>query len=55
MTAEKEIKYGLYKRKSTDDERQVLSLGSQKSEAIKRLPNLKIMDLPDESVSAFKP
>ncbi|KKT87182.1 MAG: hypothetical protein A3J46_00200 [Candidatus Yanofskybacteria bacterium RIFCSPHIGHO2_02_FULL_41_11] len=55
MTAEKEIKYGLYKRKSTDDERQVLSLGSQKSEAIKRFPNLKIIDLPDESVSAFKP
>lgn len=51
----KEIVYGLYKRKSTDDERQVLSLGSQKSEALKRFPNLKMVTLPDESVSAFKP
>ncbi len=52
---QKEIKYGLYKRKSTDDERQVLSLGSQKSDALKRFSNLKIVELDDESVSAFRP
>lgn len=49
------IKYFLYCRKSTDDERQVLSLPSQEEEALRRFGNLKIIKLPPESVSAFKP
>ncbi len=49
------ITYFLYRRKSTDDERQVLSLESQEDEALKRFGNLKIIKLPPESVSAFKP
>ncbi len=53
--ADKTIKYFMYCRKSTDDERQVLSLDSQKTEVLKRFTNLKIIELPPESVSAFKP
>jgi len=49
------ITYASYRRKSTDDERQVLSLGSQKDEIGRNFPNLKITDLEPESVSAFKP
>lgn len=50
------IKYFLYRRKSTDEpDRQILSLESQESEAAKRFSNLKIIKLPPESVSAFKP
>src|SRR3989344_4413513 len=49
------IKYFMYRRKSTDDERQVLSLESQKSEAFRKFPNLKIIELPPESVSAHEP
>jgi len=55
MQDNKKIKYALYCRKSTDDERQVLSLDSQKSEALKRFNDLDISFLPDEAVSAFKP
>ena len=47
--------YLQYCRKSTDDERQVLSLSSQKTEADKRFDNLKRIELPPESVSAFYP
>src|SRR3989338_7444314 len=49
------IKYFLYTRKSTDDERQVLSLKSQKEESQKRFFNLKTTELEPESVSAHKP
>src|SRR3989344_275512 len=50
-----EVKYFLYRRKSTDDERQVLSLDSQRAEVLKRFPNIKIVELLPESVSAHKP
>ena len=49
------IKYFLYRRKSTDDERQVLSLESQEEEAERKFGNLKIIKLPPESISAFTP
>ena len=50
------IKYFLYYRKSTDEkDRQILSLDNQKEEALKRFPNLDIIELPPESVSAFEP
>ncbi len=52
---ETEITYVSYRRKSTDDERQVLSLDSQEGEIKKQFSNLKITELPPESVSAFKP
>ena len=53
---EKTITYFLYVRKSTDEaDRQILSLESQREEAIKRFGNLKIIKLPPESVSAFDP
>lgn len=55
MDSQKPIKYFLYRRKSTDDDRQVLSLDSQETEALKRFSNLKIIKLPAESVSAFEP
>ena len=50
------IKYFLYCRKSTDEpDRQVLSLESQETEALRKFGNLKIIKLPHESVSAFAP
>ncbi|MBI4158445.1 MAG: recombinase family protein [Candidatus Yanofskybacteria bacterium] len=49
------IKYAAYRRKSTDDERQVLSLRSQKDEMERRFPHMKTVELDPESVSAFKP
>jgi site-specific DNA recombinase len=49
------IKYASYRRKSTDDERQVLSLDSQASEIKRKFSHLKIADLDPESVSAHKP
>jgi len=53
---EKAITYFLYRRKSTDEpDRQILSLESQEAEALKRFRDLKIIKLPPESVSAFKP
>ncbi|MCX6760452.1 MAG: recombinase family protein [Candidatus Nealsonbacteria bacterium] len=56
MEKQKVITYFLYCRKSTDEkDRQVLSLGSQESEAVQRFGNLKIIKLPHESVSAFEP
>lgn len=54
-TTTQPITYASYRRKSTDDERQVLSLDSQDAEIRRKFPNLKIVDLPPESVSAFKP
>jgi len=55
-TAKKQLKYFLYTRKSTDEkERQILSLPSQRAEALKRFGDLKIISLPGESVSAFEP
>lgn len=52
----KPITYFLYRRKSTDEpDRQILSLESQETEAVKRFGNLNIIKLPPESVSAFKP
>jgi len=50
-----QIKYFLYRRKSTDDERQVLSLSAQEEEVSRKFPNIKLIKLPPESVSAFKP
>src|SRR3989344_2603345 len=56
MEKEKTITYFLYCRKSTDEsDRQVLSLDSQNEAAVKMFGNLKIIKLPPESVSAFKP
>ena len=53
---EKVITYFLYRRKSTDEkDRQILSLESQETEALRRFSHLKIIKLPPESVSAFKP
>lgn len=53
---EKVTTYFLYCRKSTDEkDRQVLSLGSQETEAVQRFGSLKIIKLPHESVSAFEP
>lgn len=55
-TTNKQLKYFLYTRKSTDEkERQILSLPSQRAEALKRFGDLKIISLPGESVSAFEP
>ncbi len=52
----KDIIYALYKRKSTDEkERQILSLDSQKTDTLKRHPTLKVVEFPDESISAFIP
>ena len=47
--------YFLYRRKSTDDDRQVLSLSSQEEEAQRMSRDIKIIKLPPESVSAFEP
>jgi len=56
MKQENTIKYFSYCRKSTDEpERQVLSLESQETEALRKFGNLKIIKLPHESVSAFEP
>lgn len=50
------ISYFLYCRKSTeDDDRQVLSLQAQRDEAKKRFPDLKIVEVLEESASAHKP
>ncbi|MSU54533.1 MAG: hypothetical protein EXS48_01675 [Candidatus Staskawiczbacteria bacterium] len=55
-TEPSQIKYFLYRRKSTDEpDRQVLSLESQEEEVIRKFSNLKIIKLPPESVSAFEP
>ncbi len=54
-TDDSKIKYAAYRRKSTDDERQVLSLQSQKDEIVHRFPNMQTVEMPPESVSAFKP
>ena len=50
-----QIKYASYRRKSTDDERQVLSLDSQDTQIKKQYSTLQIVDLPPESVSAHRP
>lgn len=53
---QKPIKYIKYKRKSTDEtDRQILSLESQEGETTKMFGHLKPINLPNESVSAFKP
>ncbi|MBI4158118.1 MAG: recombinase family protein [Candidatus Yanofskybacteria bacterium] len=52
---DQKIKYAAYRRKSTDDERQVLSLKSQKDEIEHRFPNMQMVEMLPESVSAFKP
>ena len=49
-------KYFLYVRKSEEDEtRQILSIGSQKERAASLFPDLKVVDVLEESKSAFKP
>lgn len=51
-----EIKYFVYLRKSTEsEERQVLSIQSQKDQVKKRFPDLKVVDFLIEKHSAFKP
>ena len=50
------MKYFLYARKSSEDEeRQVLSIESQLAELKKKFGNLEIVDILQESASAFKP
>jgi site-specific DNA recombinase len=49
-------RYFLYARKSSEsEERQALSIGSQKEKASSLFPHLKIVELLEESKSAFKP
>ena len=49
-------RYFLYARKSQEsEERQALSIGSQKEKIEAIFPNLKIVDILEESKSAFKP
>ncbi len=49
-------RYFLYARKSQEsEERQVLSINSQKEKIESIFPNLKIVDVLEESKSAFKP
>lgn len=50
------MKYFLYCRKSSEEEdRQILSIESQKDEIKKRFPDTEILELPAEAKSAFKP
>ncbi len=50
------MKYFLYTRKSTEaEERQALSLQSQRDKARELFPDLEIIELPPEAASAFKP
>lgn len=56
MEFTKQYKYFLYARKSTEsEERQVLSIGSQKEKINYIFPNMTIVDTLEESKSAFKP
>lgn len=56
METEKPYRYFLYARKSTEsEERQVLSIGSQKEKIAVIFPGMKIVDVLEESKSAFKP
>ncbi|HCW32027.1 MAG: resolvase domain-containing protein [Candidatus Peregrinibacteria bacterium GW2011_GWF2_39_17] len=50
------MKYFMYCRKSTEErDRQLLSIESQKDELKKRFPNIEIVQIYEESKSAFKP
>jgi DNA invertase Pin-like site-specific DNA recombinase len=50
------LRYAAYIRKSTEDEeRQVLSLSSQKDKAKQRFPDINIVEFLEESKSAFEP
>ena len=56
MESDKQLKYFLYARKSTEsEERQALSIGSQKERISTIFPNIKIVQVLEESKSAFKP
>ncbi len=50
-----ELKYFLYTRRSTDEEKQALSTESQLEELKKRFGNLHIVETLTEDASAFKP
>lgn len=53
---EKKNKYFAYVRKSTEgEERQALSIESQKDQVREHFPNLEIVDILEEKHSAFKP
>ena len=49
------MKYFLYTRRSTDEEKQALSISSQKTQLLERFAGLELIELPPESKSAFKP
>ena len=56
MDDTKQFRYFLYARKSSEsEERQVLSIDSQKDKISVIFPDIKIVDTLDESKSAFKP
>ncbi len=56
MEITKPYRYFLYARKSTEsEERQALSIGSQKEKISTIFPDIKIVDVLEESKSAFKP
>ncbi len=56
MEVSKPYRYFLYARKSTEsEERQALSIGSQKEKIYSIHPNIKIIEVLEESKSAFKP
>lgn len=50
-----ELRYYLYTRRSTDDEKQALSIESQKEELERRFGDLNIIKVIEEDGSAFKP
>lgn len=49
------MKYFLYARRSTDEEKQLLSLDSQRERLIEMFGDIEIIEMPPESASAFKP
>ena len=56
MHKENQIKYFAYVRKSTEgEERQALSIESQKDKVKEIHPNLDIVEILEEKHSAFKP
>jgi site-specific DNA recombinase len=50
-----ELRYFLYTRRSTDDEKQALSIESQKEELERRFGDLRIVEVIEENGSAFQP
>jgi site-specific DNA recombinase len=50
-----DLRYILYTRRSTDDEKQALSIESQREELERRFGDLKIVQVIEENGSAFQP